>query len=149
MSAVATLHDVTMRFREHTALDGVSAAFEQHSITGLLGRNGAGKTTLMQLLTGHRVPTSGNVRVFGADPYEEDAVLKQVCFVKESQRYPDQFRVQDALATAADVFPMWDEDLARSLVADFDLPRAGRCGSCPAAWSRPSASPSASPRGRR
>ncbi|MGY1652894.1 ABC transporter ATP-binding protein [Geodermatophilus sp. SYSU D01119] len=122
MTAAATLTDVTMRYREHIALDAVTTSFATDGITGLLGRNGAGKTTLMQLLAGHRVPTSGQVRVLGADPFEDDAVLQQVCFVKESQRYPDHFRVRDALSAAATLFPTWDEDLARSLVADFDLP---------------------------
>ena len=122
MTAAATVTDVTMRYREHTALDGVTTAFATDAITGLLGRNGAGKTTLMQLLTGHRVPTSGRVEVLGADPYEDDAVLQRICFVKEGQRYPDHFRVRDALVAAATLFPSWDEDLARSLVADFDLP---------------------------
>ena len=126
MTAAATLTDVTVRFREHTALDGVSATIERDGITGLLGRNGAGKTTLMQLLTGHRVPTSGRVQVFGADPYEDDAVLSRTCFVKEGQRYPEHFRVRDVLAAAATLFPAWDEDLARSLVADFDLPARRR-----------------------
>ncbi|MEI4272903.1 ABC transporter ATP-binding protein [Klenkia sp. LSe6-5] len=122
MSA-ATLDDVTVRFRGQTAVDGVSTELRTDCITGLLGRNGAGKTTLMQLLTGHRVPTAGRVRVFGADPYENDAVLSRVCFVKESQRYPDHFRVCDVLSSAAMLFPDWDEDVARSVVADFDLPR--------------------------
>jgi ABC-2 type transport system ATP-binding protein len=120
--AAATVQDVTMRFREHTALDGVSTAIEQDAITGLLGRNGAGKTTLMQLLTGHRVPTSGRVEVFGARPYENDDVLRRICFVKEGQRYPDHFRVRDALDAAALLFPQWDADLASALVADFELP---------------------------
>jgi ABC-2 type transport system ATP-binding protein len=35
MTAVATVQDATMRFRERTALDGITAAFEQDSITGL------------------------------------------------------------------------------------------------------------------
>ena len=122
MSAVATLHDVTMQFREHTALDGVTTAFEQDAITGLLGRNGAGKTTLMQLLTGHRVPTTGRIEVFGARPYENDTVLSRMCFIKEGQRYPDHFRVRDALDAAAMLFPAWDADLALSLLRDFDLP---------------------------
>ena len=123
MTAVATVDAVTMRFRGHTALDDVTASLQQDCITGLLGRNGAGKTTLMQLLTGHRVPTSGRVRVFGADPYEDDAVLGRVCFVKESQRYPDHFRVCDVLTAARMLYPGWDEDLAGQLVAEFDLPR--------------------------
>src|SRR3954463_3070709 len=122
MSAVATVRDVTMRFREHTALDRVSTTIEQDAITGLLGRNGAGKTTLMQLLTGHRVPTSGRVEVFGCRPFENDAVLSQMAFVKEGQRYPDHFRVRDALGAAAMLFPNWDDDLAHSLLRDFDLP---------------------------
>jgi ABC-2 type transport system ATP-binding protein len=122
MTAVATVHDVTMRFREHTALDGISTTIERDSITGLLGRNGAGKTTMLQLLTGHRIPTRGRVEVFGATPYENDAVLRQICFVKESQRYPDHFRVRDALTSAGTLFPRWDVDLAAALMADFDLP---------------------------
>ena len=122
MTAAATLTDVTMRFRDNTALDAVTASIEQDAITGLLGRNGAGKTTLMQLLTGHRVPTRGRVEVFGVTPYENDGVLSRMCFVKEGQRYPDHFRVCDALTAAAMLFPGWDGDLARDLVADFDLP---------------------------
>ncbi len=85
-TAAATVRDVTMRFRGHTALDGVSTVVERDSITGLLGRNGAGKTTLMQLLTGHRVPASGSVEVLGGAPYENDGVLSRICFVKEGQR---------------------------------------------------------------
>ena len=125
MTAAATVQDVTMRFRGHTALDGVTTTVERDSITGLLGRNGAGKTTLMQLLTGHRVPTSGRVEVFGARPYENDAVLARICFIKEGQRYPDHFRVRDALDAASMLFPAWEAELAQALLRDFDLP-AGR-----------------------
>jgi ABC-2 type transport system ATP-binding protein len=120
--AAATVRNVTMRYRDHTALDDVSTSIQEHSITGLMGRNGAGKTTLMQLLTGHRVPTRGRVEVLGASPYENDAVLRDICFVKEGQRYPDHFRVRDALTAASLLFPGWDADLAHSLMADFDLP---------------------------
>ena len=122
MTAAATFESVTMRFRGHTALTDVTTAFEADTITGLLGRNGAGKTTMMQLLTGHRVPTSGQVRVLGQAPFENDAVLRRLCFIKESQRYPDQFRVCDAVAAAAAVFPAWDHDLAAQLIDDFELP---------------------------
>ena len=121
-TAAATVRDVIMRFRGHTALDGVSTVIGRDSITGLLGRNGAGKTTLMQLLTGHRVPTSGSIEVLGGAPYENEGVLSRICFVKEGQRYPDHFRVRDALDAAALVYPDWDADLAAGLLRDFDLP---------------------------
>src|SRR3978361_2234193 len=122
MTAAATLDDVTMRFRGHTGLTDVSTTIQADTITGLLGRNGAGKTTMMQLLTGHRLPTSGQVQVLGQSPYENDAVLSRLCFIKEGQRYPDHFRVCDAVGAAAAVFPAWDADLAAQLIADFELP---------------------------
>jgi ABC-2 type transport system ATP-binding protein len=122
MSTAATLDRVTMRFRGTTALADVSAVLQADTITGLLGRNGAGKTTLMQLLTGHRVPTSGRVEVLGERPYENDRVLSRLCFIKEGQRYPDHFRVRDAVDVAATLYPDWDRDLAAQLLADFDLP---------------------------
>src|SRR3954447_11059566 len=122
MTAAASLSEVTMRFRGHTALTDVSATIQADTITGLLGRNGAGKTTMMQLLTGHRLPTSGQVRVLGQAPYENDAVLSRLCFVKESQRYPDHFRVWDAVRAAAAAFPAWDAELAAQLIDDFELP---------------------------
>ena len=121
MSAVV-LEGVGVRFRGTSALTDVSTSFAADTITGLLGRNGAGKTTLMQLVTGHRLPTAGSVRVFGEAPFENDGVLPRICFVKESQRYPDHFRVVDAVTAASRLFPGWDGDLAASLLADFELP---------------------------
>ncbi|WP_369140568.1 ABC transporter ATP-binding protein [Modestobacter versicolor] len=123
MTAAATLDGVTMRFRGHTALTDVTTEVQADTITGLLGRNGAGKTTLMQLLTGHRVPTTGDVRVLGQAPFENDAVLSRLCFIREGQRYPDVFRVCDALDAAARLYPGWDAELAEQLVGDFELPR--------------------------
>ena len=123
MTAAATLEGVTMRFRGHTALTDVSTSLQADTITGLLGRNGAGKTTLMQLLTGHRVPTAGQVTVLGSAPYENDGVLSRMCFIKEGQRYPDHFRVCDAVSAAAHLYPQWDQHFADQLLADFDLPR--------------------------
>ena len=105
MTAAAAFESVTMQFRGPTALTDVTTEIQADTITGLLGRNGAGKTTMMQLLTGHRVPTSGQVRVLGEAPYGNGAVLRRLCFIKESQRYPDLFRVCDAVAAASSVYP--------------------------------------------
>jgi len=49
-------------------------------------------------------------------------VLRRICFIKESQKYPEAFRIQDVLATAAALFPNWDSAFAASLAEDFRLP---------------------------
>jgi ABC-2 type transport system ATP-binding protein len=119
---VARMDRVTKRYGRVTALDGVSIEFAENTIHGLLGRNGAGKTTVMQILTGQGFETAGTVEVFGRHPYEDADVLAKVCFVKESQRYPDKFRVRHALRAGELLFPNWDAGFAASLVADFAVP---------------------------
>ena len=122
MSPVVSVQGVSKQFGRVTALDDVSFTLRENTIHGLLGRNGAGKTTLMQILTAQLFASSGTVRVFGEQPYENETVLSEVCFVKESQKYPDTYRVRHALEAARMVFPRWDEQFARSLLDDFQLP---------------------------
>jgi ABC-2 type transport system ATP-binding protein len=109
------------RYRDQVALDNVSLTVEPDSVTGLLGRNGAGKTTLMRIVTGQEFPTSGDIRVFGEVPAENDAVLRRMVFVREEQSYPD-FRVGHAIQVASWFYPNWSEELAQQLLADFELP---------------------------
>ena len=109
------------RYREQAALDNVSLTVEPGTVTGLLGRNGAGKTTLMRIITGQEFPTSGEVRVFGAAPAENNAVLRRTIFVREEQPYPD-IRVSHAIQVASWFYPNWSAELAGQLLADFDLP---------------------------
>lgn len=104
------------------AVAEASFALEENRIHGLLGRNGAGKTTLMQLLTGQEFANAGTVEVFGESPVENARVLDRVCFIKESQRYPDDFRVKHVLRSAPWFFPEWDEGFADDLVERFRLP---------------------------
>ncbi len=126
MSAVIEVEGLTKRYRDTLALDQVSFSVEKDSITGLLGRNGAGKTTLMSILTAQNFATSGRVRVFGQDPYENSDVLGRICFVRESQRYPDDALPKHAFDTARLFFPHWDQELADRLVDEFQLPAKTR-----------------------
>jgi ABC-2 type transport system ATP-binding protein len=122
MTAVVTAHGVTKRYGDVVALDEVGFSLRENTIHGLLGRNGAGKTTLMQVLTGQVLANAGRVDVFGADPYENERTQAKICFVKESQAYPSAYRVRHVLRSARDLFPHWDDELARSLVGQFQLP---------------------------
>lgn len=47
-----------------------------------------------------------------------------MCFGKESQKYPDDFSVGNALTAAKLFFDNWDQSFAAQLVDDFQLPLA-------------------------
>jgi ABC-2 type transport system ATP-binding protein len=122
MTAVVEVTGLTKTFGALNAVDNVSFSVEENKIYGLLGRNGAGKTTLMQLLTGQDFPTGGSIKVFGDNPVETARVLQNVCFIKESQKYPDDFQVKHVLKSAPWFFRNWDAEYADRLVEDFRLP---------------------------
>jgi ABC-2 type transport system ATP-binding protein len=121
MTPAISVAGLTRSYRGQLALDQISFAVPAGSITGLLGRNGAGKTTLLRILTAHEFQSSGTVRVFGADPRENDQVLRRMVFIREDQAYPD-IKVRHALRAASWCYPNWNAELADRLLADFTLP---------------------------
>lgn len=61
------LENLTKRFRQVTAVDGVSLEVASGEIFGFLGPNGAGKTTTIKMLAGVMRPTSGRIFIHGLD----------------------------------------------------------------------------------
>ena len=122
MTAAIEVTDLSRHFGKVRAVDNVSFTVSAGGIYGLLGRNGAGKTTLMQLLTAQDFATQGTIKVFGENPVENAHVLHKISFIKESQKYPDDFKVKHVLKSAPWFFENWDADFANSLVKDFRLP---------------------------
>ena len=58
------------------AVRGLSMAAHAGRVTALLGANGAGKTTTLQCAQGLQRPTSGTVRLLGADPWRASPDLR-------------------------------------------------------------------------
>jgi ABC-2 type transport system ATP-binding protein len=122
MTTVVEVNDLTKKFGKFTAVDSASFRIEENTIYGLLGRNGAGKTTVMQLLTGQQFASDGTIRVFGESPVENAAVLGNICFIKESQSYPDDFKPRHVFESAPWFFQNWDTECAQRLISDFRVP---------------------------
>jgi ABC-2 type transport system ATP-binding protein len=72
-SPAVEVADLTIRYGDHVAVDGLSFTAERGQITALLGPNGAGKTSTVETLEGYRRATSGTVRVLGLDPWAQHA----------------------------------------------------------------------------
>lgn len=119
---VVRVSGLTKRYGSFTAVDSVDFALEENRIYGLLGRNGAGKTTVMQMLTGQLFPDGGELDVFGRAPAEHADVLRRMCFIAESQRYPDSFKPVHVFKAAPWFFEHWDAEFAERLIHDFRLP---------------------------
>lgn len=122
MTAAIHARALTRRFRGVAALDDVTVDISSGVITGLLGRNGAGKTTFMALATAQDRPSSGEVQVLGHDPFEHAATLEQLCFIRDNQRYPDEYKLKHAIRAASFSYPEWSQETADRLIELFRLP---------------------------
>lgn len=58
---LATLENLSIRFRGPALFDDVSSVIEPGQRIGLLGRNGAGKTTLLKMISGDVQPDTGRI----------------------------------------------------------------------------------------
>jgi len=64
---VLATRDLSIRFGGHVAVNAVTCAFAQGTLTAIVGPNGAGKTTYFNLISGQLRPTSGTVTLLGKD----------------------------------------------------------------------------------
>ena len=74
MSAVA-VENLTIRYGDFVAVDGVSFQAEFGEVTAILGPNGAGKTSTIETCEGYRAPTSGSVQVLEKNPFTQRTSL--------------------------------------------------------------------------
>ncbi|HSD57753.1 MAG TPA: ATP-binding cassette domain-containing protein, partial [Methanotrichaceae archaeon] len=62
-----SMHGLTKKFGDLTAVDRVDLDIEKGELFGLLGPNGAGKSTIIKMLTTMLTPTEGEAHVWGYD----------------------------------------------------------------------------------
>ncbi|MDT8878729.1 ribosome-associated ATPase/putative transporter RbbA [Halomonas saccharevitans] len=66
-SSIAFISDVTLRYADTLALDGVTLTLPAGQMVGLIGPDGVGKSSLLALLAGARRLQEGRVEVLGGD----------------------------------------------------------------------------------
>lgn len=71
--AFLTLDNVTKRFGDIIAVDGVTVSVDRGEVVGFLGPNGAGKSTMMRMITQYYEPDSGEI-CFDGRPLAEAAL---------------------------------------------------------------------------
>ncbi|MEV0976476.1 ATP-binding cassette domain-containing protein [Streptomyces sp. NPDC049915] len=76
---------LTKRYGEKTAVDGLDFTVKPGTVTGFLGPNGAGKSTTMRMIVGLDAPTSGSVTVNGQRYARHEAPLQEVGALLEAK----------------------------------------------------------------
>ena len=110
-------------YKTTRAVDGISFALEPGSITGLLGGNGAGKTTTIAMILGLVMPTSGSIRVLGAEmPRQRYRVLHRMNFESPYIDMPHRLTVRQNLEVFGRLYAVEHlRERIASIAAELDL----------------------------
>jgi ABC-type multidrug transport system ATPase subunit len=103
--------NLTKRYGDEVALDGLSVTVGPGELFGFIGPDGAGKTTLFRILTSLLTPDEGTARVLGLDVVDEYRDLRPRLgyMAGEFSLYPD-LSVNENLRFYASVFGTRVED---------------------------------------
>ena len=117
--AVIVARDLTRRFGDFLAVDGVNFTIERGEIFGFLGSNGCGKTTTMKMLTGLLPPSDGTALLFGQPTDATSVDLRfRVGYMSQSFSLYTELTVRQNLDLHARLFHL-PPDKARSRIADL------------------------------
>jgi ABC-2 type transport system ATP-binding protein len=75
--SIITAQNLTKKFGDFTAVNGITFEVPRGEIFAFLGPNGAGKTTTIKMLTTLLHPTSGRLTIAGIDPVKDQAAARR------------------------------------------------------------------------
>lgn len=114
------LRDVGCKLGRKQVLRGVNLSLEPGQLHGLVGANAVGKTTLMRIIAGHLRGT-GEVRVYGEDPYDDAAVMGGIFLAGIDNPLPS-WKLRHVRRFAETRFSTFDRERFEELAERFALP---------------------------
>lgn len=113
-------HNLTRKFGDTTALNGVNLCLDEPKIYGLLGRNGAGKTTLLRLITNYIQPTEGSITLDEQNVWENEKAQHQIFLVTETS-YFAEMNANSLIQLMSEIYPSFDKEQFLSYAKRFEL----------------------------
>jgi ribosome-dependent ATPase len=86
MAMAARIKQVSLRYGDTLALDGLSLDVPAGRMVGMIGPDGVGKSSLLALLAGARIIQEGSIEVLGgdmADKRHRDAVCPRIAYMPQ------------------------------------------------------------------
>ena len=91
MIPIISVTNLTKKFGDMTAVDGISFSVPTGGIFAFLGPNGVGKTTSIKMLTTLLAPTDGTIEIGGKSPQtDQDAVRRMFGIVFQDPSLDDE-----------------------------------------------------------
>jgi lipopolysaccharide export system ATP-binding protein len=124
--------NLSRRYGDFTAVDGISFSVREGEILGMLGPNGAGKTTTFYMVVGLTPPDSGNVLLGDEDITELPMYLRAQRGISYLPQEPSVFRrmsVEDNLRAIFETLDLSHGEQERridQLIADLGLSKVRR-----------------------
>jgi ABC-2 type transport system ATP-binding protein len=122
---VVVTTDLTRRFGETVAVDGLTLEVYPGEVFGFLGHNGAGKTTTVRLLNGVLAPSSGSAQVLGLSPMTDGPALRrQTGVLTETPSLDERLTARENLTIYADLFAVPSDEVpgrVGELLETFEL----------------------------
>lgn len=107
---------LTRKFGDFTAVDGLDLVVPTGSIYGFLGPNGCGKSTTIRMLTGLLSPTTGEVEVLGLEvPREAEKLRLRIGYMTQKFSLYEDLTVKENLQFIGQIFGMSTKPLAKRI----------------------------------
>ena len=126
MTCAIRTENLSKKFKDLAALDGLNLSIPEGAIYALVGPNGAGKTTTIKILMNLVRASSGRAEVLGIESsHLSRREFTNIGYVSENQEMPGWMTVEYLLEYLKPFYPGWDCALVKELQRQFDLsPRA-------------------------
>ncbi len=112
--AVIEARELTKKYGDFTAVDGISFDVAPGESFGLLGPNGAGKSTTMRMIGGTSLRTSGSLSVLGLDPEKDGPQVRaSLGVVPQQDSLDEELRARDNLIVYGRYFGLPRDYLGR------------------------------------
>jgi ABC-2 type transport system ATP-binding protein len=102
---LVSMHEVTRRYGDVAAVDGVTLDVPQGTILGVIGPSGSGKTTMIRMLTGTLEPSKGRLSVLGQNPRKFNRrTREQIGYMPQHFVLYDELTAWENLSFVASLF---------------------------------------------
>jgi len=119
---IISIKNLSKHFGKVQALDGFDMEVGQGEIHGFLGPNGAGKSTTIRIVLGLIRKNSGNVSLFGEDPWKNAKELhEQLAYVPGDVNFWPNLTGGEIIDLLGNLRGGLDEDRRKDLLERFQL----------------------------